>query len=321
MKTLLLAASLLASPALAQAPAATPPQSQSAEAVALPAALKAREAMLTAQVLLDRANFSPGIIDGLNGANVRGAVRAWQAANDMRATGAVDATLVAALRKADSGPLLERHTLTEAEVAGPLTPRVPEGDMAAMAKLKSVGHHSVAERVAERFHMDEALLKRLNPGVDFSKAGQEIVVVAVKRRALPQVERVAVRKGEGRVRAYAADGRLVATYPATIGSGDMPSPSGSLTVKAVAEAPTYTYDPERLNFGDKSQGKLVIPAGPNNPVGSTWIDLSKDTYGIHGSPDPALIGKRASHGCVRLTNWDARQLALAVKPGTRVIFE
>ncbi|MEP6968702.1 MAG: L,D-transpeptidase, partial [Pseudomonadota bacterium] len=137
---------------------------------------------------------------------------------------------------------------------------------------------------------------------------------------LPQVARLEVDKSAAQLRAYDEAGKLVALFPATVGSTERPAPSGQWAVRAVAPDPTYTYDPKRLTFGDASKGKLTIPAGPNNPVGSTWIDLTAETYGIHGSPDPAKIGKTASHGCVRLTNWDAAALGRAVKKGTQVLF-
>ena len=129
-----------------------------------------------------------------------------------------------------------------------------------------------------------------------------------------------VDKARKQVRAYDAAGKLLAAYPATVGSAELPTPAGEWAVRTVAPQPTWTYDPSRLNFGDRKAGKLTLKAGPNNPVGVVWIDLTKDTYGIHGSPDPRLVGKVASHGCVRLTNWDAQQLAKAVEKGSKVIF-
>ena len=134
------------------------------------------------------------------------------------------------------------------------------------------------------------------------------------------VTRIEVDKAKRQVRAYGAADVLLAVYPATVGSAERPAPDGEWAVRTTAPNPTYTYDPSRLTFGKASNGKLTIKAGPNNPVGSTWIDLTKDTYGIHGTPDPRQVGKTASHGCVRLTNWDVRQLSLAVKPGTKVDF-
>ena len=177
------------------------------------------------------------------------------------------------------------------------------------------------QALAERFHMDEALLKSLNPNADFSVAGTQIVVAALgSDRLKVPVSRIEVDKTKRQVRAYGPADLLVAVYPATVGSTDRPAPEGEWAVRTVATNPTYTYDPTRLTFGKASNGKLTIPPGPNNPVGSTWIDLTKDTYGIHGTPDPRLVGKTASHGCVRLTNWDVRQLSLAVKKGTKVAF-
>ena len=136
---------------------------------------------------------------------------------------------------------------------------------------------------------------------------------------LPAVARIEVDKREKAVKAFDASGALIAFYPATIGSGDNRSPSGNLTVVGVANEPDYLYDPARLSYGPGGK-KVSVPAGPNNPVGTVWIDLSRDTYGIHGTPDPSKIGKTASHGCVRLTNWDAEHLAAAVKPGVPVKF-
>jgi lipoprotein-anchoring transpeptidase ErfK/SrfK len=169
--------------------------------------------------------------------------------------------------------------------------------------------------------MDEALLKSLNPGVDFGVAGTKIVVAALGADKLRgAVTKIEVDKTKRQIRAYGDGDVLLAVYPATVGSSERPAPEGEWEVRTTAPNPTYTYDPSRLTFGKASQGKLTIKAGPNNPVGSTWIDLTKDTFGIHGTPDPRLVGKTASHGCVRLTNWDVRQLSLAVKKGTKVDF-
>jgi lipoprotein-anchoring transpeptidase ErfK/SrfK len=190
-----------------------------------------------------------------------------------------------------------------------------------MAKLPALGFSSPSEALAEKFHMDEALLKALNPGVDFGVAGTRIVVAALGPDKLTtSVAKIEVDKTRRQIRAYGDGDVLLAVYPATVGSSERPAPEGEWAVRTTAPNPTYTYDPSRLTFGKTSNGKLTIKPGPNSPVGSTWIDLTKDTYGIHGTPDPRLVGKTASHGCVRLTNWDVRQLAAAVKKGTVVDF-
>ena len=278
-----------------------------------------RNAMLRAQVLLARAHFSPGVIDGQDGGNMKNAVAAFEAAHDLPVDGAMDDQVWAALSK-DERPALTDYVVTADDVKGPFVAKIPT-DYAEMAKLPALAFSSPSEALAEKFHMDEALLKALNPGVDFAAAGTRIVVAALGPDKLPSaVARLEVDKTRRQVRAYGDDNMLLAVYPATVGSSERPAPAGEWEVRTVAPNPTYTYDPTRLTFGKASDGKLTIKAGPNNPVGSTWIDLTKDTFGIHGTPDPRLVGKTASHGCVRLTNWDVHQLAAAVKKGTKVAF-
>lgn len=273
-------------------------------------------ALIRLQILLDRSTFSPGVIDGVSGSNLRQAVKAYRQANGLQGD-AIDGELLTKLTAADDRPAMTTYTLTPADVAGPFSP--PPAELAEQAE-HGVRYTSPLERIAEHFHITEGLLQALNPGVDFGRAGQSIVVPAIGAAPLPaEVDHIVVDKAEGSVRAFAEDGRLLAYYPATIGSGDNPTPSGTVRVNGVARNPDYVYDPAKLSYGPGGR-RIVVPAGANNPVGVVWIDLNKPSYGIHGSPDPEKIGKTASHGCVRLTNWDAWQLAAAVKPGVEVRF-
>ena len=284
---------------------------------AQPAAYAPDAGMVRLQILLDRSRFSPGVIDGLGGENTRQAIAAWRKANDLTGDGTADAALLQALATADTGPVMTSYTLTAADIAGPFSP--PAGDDLAATARAGTNFTSALERLAERFHVTEALLQGLNPGVDFRRAGQALVVPAINDTPLTGVDHIIIDKTERSARAFDASGALLAFYPATIGSSERPAPSGTVTVVGVAPAPDYTYDPERVSY-DRGDERVVVPAGPNNPVGTVWIDLSRDTYGIHGSPDPSKIGKTASNGCVRLTNWDAEQLAAGVKPGVVVRF-
>ncbi|KRA57298.1 hypothetical protein ASD89_06370 [Caulobacter sp. Root656] len=313
---------VVAAPAVA--PAAPSPLAQAVNAAAFdPAATtpQAKQAYLTrAQVLLDRAHFSPGVIDGREGSNLTLAISAFQEARRLTVDGKLSPAVWDAL-VADAGPALTDYVITPEDVAGPFTPDIPKDDYEAMAKLPALGYGSPLEALAEKFHMDEPLLQALNPGVDFSRAGTTIIVAALGPEGLDgKVTRIEIDNARGVLRAYVDGDKLLAVYPATVGSTERPAPVGEWAVNTVAPRPTYTYDPSRLTFG-KPTGKLTIKAGPNNPVGSTWIDLTKDTYGIHGTPDPKLVNKRASHGCVRLTNWDAAELGAAVQKGAKVVFE
>lgn len=278
-------------------------------------------ALIRLQVLLDRSRFSPGVIDGLHGDNVAKAITAYEQANGIDADGRPDEALLARLTAEDEEPVLTRYTISQEDVDGPFLDAVPE-TLEEMAKLDKLSYTSPRELLAEKFHMDEDLLEALNPGADFSAAGTDITVARVSQRAEKEtVTRIEIDKAKGALFAYGEEGTLAAFYPATIGSEDMPSPTGTHEVRTIASEPKYYYNPEKLNFsGVEAEGLLEIAAGPNNPVGSVWIDLTKESYGIHGTPEPALIAKSQSHGCVRLTNWDAEELSNMVKEGTSVTF-
>lgn len=272
-------------------------------------------AMIRLQILLDRAGASPGVIDGFDGDNVRKAIRAAETMNGLPVDGEIDPDLISSLEKGDQ--VVGSYEITDedtSEIGDPIP-----SDYKEMAQRDFLGYTSVKEKLAEHFHMDEDLLTALNANASFT-AGEEILVAAYGPDVKGEVSRIEADKAARQVRAYDAEGTLLAAYPATIGSSDNPSPSGTHQVEGVAPMPTYTYNPE-VNFqqGDNTQ-KLIIPPGPNGPVGSMWIDLSEPTYGIHGTPEPALIDKTNSHGCVRLTNWDAQELSQMVKPGVEVDF-
>ena len=316
----------------ARAPAAQPP----APAPAATGSDQAGTSALTTQVVLDRAGFSPGTIDGRMGANTRKALARYQQQNPGTPSPSIEPLTI--------------YTITAADAEGPFVPSIPS-DLAQQASLQALSYTSVLEAIAERFHSTPAYLRQLNPSAQFTAGDQvqvpnvEPFVAPVERLtappreatgttgqrgvpALKQPNTVAVRpdvvitvsKATSALTVADASGKTIFYAPVTTGSEHDPLPIGEWKVNGVQFNPSFNYNPELFWDADPAHAKAKLPPGPNNPVGLVWIDLSKEHYGIHGTPEPSAIGRTQSHGCVRLTNWDALKLAGMVKPGTRVVF-
>ena len=314
------AALTLALPAMA-APAAVALTVDSVNAAGKsgPAAKPGTAEVLRAQILLDRAHFSSGEIDGATGGNLRAAIAGYQKAHGLDGTGSVNAATWSALN-ADAAEALIAYTIVDTDVAGPFQP-IPE-DMAEKAKLPALGYTSAEEALAERFHASPALLKRLNPGKDFTRAGEQILVPNVEgTEPLPKGGKIVVDKSARTLTLLDTTGKVIAQFPASTGSSHDPLPVGDWKVTGISKNPVFYYNPKLFWDADANEKKATIPSGPNNPVGVAWINLSKPHYGIHGTPVPGSIGKTQSHGCIRLTNWDVAALASSVGGGTEVLLQ
>lgn len=275
--------------------------------------------VVKAQTLLGRRRISPGVIDGFDGENYRKAIGQLRRQENLGAGEDIDDAVWRALSDDATGDIVTQYTITKKDADYEFADEIPS-DYAKQAKMKRLAYTSPVEMLAERFHMGENLLKALNPKASF-KAGKTIVVVSVERESSHDAARlIEANKGTGMVVVYGEGDRIIASYPATIGSDGAPSPEGEHKITRIAKNPTYYYDPDKNFQQGQNTEKLVLPPGPNNPVGTVWIALSKPTYGIHGTPEPSKVSKNSSHGCVRLTNWDAEELTELVKPGVAVRF-
>ncbi len=325
------------------APGATSPTQTQAQPQSPDAQTPEAVGALQLQVMLDRAGFSPGTIDGKMGANTRKALELFNSSG---------------LQQPAASPPTMTYRITVEDMAGPFIDRLPK-DMMESAKLPSLGYTSAVEELAERFHTTPAFLQQLNPGVNFA-AGEEIQVPNVEPMVLPtetmsilepkqpknngqrggsqngsqvvgtsgtqeSVEKpnlvVTVSKSSSALTVTDATGRVVLYAPVTTGSTHDPLPIGEWKVTSIWLNPAFNYNPDLFWDAEPTHTKATLKPGPNNPVGVVWINLSKEHYGLHGTPEPATIGRTQSHGCVRLTNWDALRLAALAKPGTPVIFK
>lgn len=344
---------------------------------------------MQAQVVLDRAGFMPGVVDGKMGMSTVNALKGFQEANGLEVTGKLDEATKKALSKWQSIPATRVVTIP-ADWGSETYYKIPE-DVADKAKMPSLGYASLDERLAERFHTTVAVLKTLNPNgrpagapaptgtasdsltgtatpsstptpspssstsgnekaftpqpgpASFFTAGQQIRVPNVGADRIepgkvddtswqqtlaslgvgtvqPKADRLVVSKSGNTLKTYDASGKLTSVFTVSSGSSEFPLPLGNWKIVGKAYNPPYSYDPELIVGADKDGEKHKLPPGPNGPVGVVWIDLSKEHYGIHGTPDPETIGRAQSSGCVRLTNWDAARLAQMVSTSTKVEF-
>ena len=316
----------LGATAVAQGPGAT---ATNAERAQVSTAVDSQ--VFTAQVMLDRAGFSTGEIDGRAGPNVRKAAAAFQKSRGLPVSGRLDeATSGRLAEESGEQPAVVTYLLTDADVIGPFQ-EIPK-DLIEQSKLESLSYRNALEAVAEKFHASPALLQSLNPGQTFSAAGEQVIVpnvtiveAAPAKNGLTGTQqtkvRIVVTKDTSALTVEDESGRVLFYAPVTTGSRHDPLPIGTWKITGVQRSPAFHYNPDLFWDANPSHSKAKIAPGPNNPVGVAWIDISKEHYGIHGTPEPSTIGHVQSHGCVRMTNWDVSRVLEWAKPGTPVIFQ
>lgn len=299
--------------------------------------------ILHAQVILDHLGFSPGILDGREGQSLTAALKGFQETRGLTQSGALDRPTLWALHEYRSWRPIAKIAVPSEGLQGPFVNPMPK-DPGDQAKLASLGYSRPLEKLAEMFHTTPEVLVELNPGgagiapgviFNFPNAVPDSRDYAGDlkpewRRTLndlnvgakqPEADHVVVDKSEKVLKVLDANDKLLAQFTATMGSQHDPLPLGTWKINVVDTNPKFHYNPDLFWDAKKDDEKAMLPPGPNGPVGVVWLDLSKEHYGIHGTPEPQNIGRTQSHGCIRLTNWDAARLALMVKPGTKAIFQ
>lgn len=299
--------------------------------------------IMKTQVILDHLGFSPGVIDGKAGAGLKRAIAGFQKANGVVATGEIDQRTGAVLDKFGATQPVRELTLTDADLAGQFVGPIPKKEDA-QAKLPSLGYSNPLEMLAERYHTTNAVLIALNSPDTPVAPGAKIKVpnVVTGGRAYPanlpegykqtlaglnvdssqpQADHIVVSKSDKTLSVYDAQDKLLAQFPVTTGSSHDPLPIGTWKIQAFDYNPKFHFNPKLFWDAKPGEKSAMLPPGPNGPVGVIWMDLNKPHYGIHGTPMPENIGRTASHGCVRMTNWDAARLSLMVKAGTPAIFQ
>lgn len=280
--------------------------------------------VLKTQVYLDRLNFSVGALDGRWGRNTGIALWWYQRSRGLEATGSVDeATYRSLAGSAGNAPALVQHTVDNEDVKGPFTD-VPD-DMYDKAKLDCLCYASIAEGLAERFHTTVEFLEQLNPNVIMGElqAGQQVWVPNVRPAVTqdrPDIARVVVSIAGNTFNAFDAQGNLIFHAPTTLGSKYDPSPNETVEVRKIVFDPHFHYQPKLFAEVPDDEPEANLNPGPNSPVGVVWVALSKKHFGVHGTSDPDSIGYASSHGCIRLTNWDARDVAHRLQPGIKIEF-
>jgi lipoprotein-anchoring transpeptidase ErfK/SrfK len=283
-------------------------------------------AVLRAEILLDRAHFSCGQIDGRYSQNLKNAIEAYQSAYQLKVDGVVGRSMWKLLNQ-DPAEAVIQHRISAKDIAGPFVENIPT-DMVARSKLKGMYYESPLQEFTGKYHASEALLKRLNPRQPFDQVGQEILVPNVETPTPGRASTVVVTGLDTKdpvraasVEALDSNGKVLFYAPANIGGAHDPLPVGEWKVTAIVHNPWYNYNPDLFWDPEDPNTTAKIPPGPNGPVGLVWIGISKPHYGLHGASDPGLIGRAHSDGCVRMTNWDALELAKLVEVSTPVIMK
>lgn len=271
-----------------------------------------------AQVMLNNSHASPGAIDGKSGHNFLKALSAYQQMNGLPVTGELTQQTWNHLLSRQQKPAFQNYLITAEDIKGPYVKGIPR-NYAQQAKMSGLHYTRVTEMLGEKFHIDEEFLRQLNPQAKFNKVGENIIVPNVRNDLPSNISLIVAHKGARQLYLFNANNQMVGSFPASIGATNTPSPKGTHTVVKVSPNPVYGYSPKNFVQGGNTK-PLALPPGPNGPVGNIWIALSKPTFGIHGTPNPSLISKSSSHGCIRLTNWDANDLGRKVQNGVVVRF-